>query len=161
MSIVAGVESIDTQSLASPSNSTYSKPVWAGFEQADPIAGLAISIAIVAVLRGAALQIYFRLMDAVDPKIVEHIRDEASRTAETQHTYPGGSEKASLSHGVRAIMRSIPWTYASSSRTNSGSAREIRSCSSLMWPWYSCPVIGPGTDIFWVIEAARLSTSSE
>jgi cation diffusion facilitator family transporter len=39
--------------------------MWAGFERADPIVGIGISIAIFAVLRGAARQIYFRLMDAV------------------------------------------------------------------------------------------------
>lgn len=51
--------------------------VWAGFERADPIMGIAISIAIFAVLLGAARQIYYRLMDAVDPAIVETIRHQA------------------------------------------------------------------------------------
>ena len=54
--------------------------VWAGFERADPIIGLVISVAIFAVLRGAARQIYYRLMDAVDPVIVEHISHEAAHT---------------------------------------------------------------------------------
>jgi cation diffusion facilitator family transporter len=54
--------------------------VWAGFERADPIVGLAISIAIFAVLRGAARQIYYRLMDAVDPTIVDRINHEAAHT---------------------------------------------------------------------------------
>lgn len=54
---------------------------WAGFERADPIVGLAISIAIFAVLRGAARQIYYRLMDAVDPSIVEEIQHQALHTA--------------------------------------------------------------------------------
>lgn len=53
--------------------------VWAGFERADPIVGLLIAIAILAVLRGAAVQIYHRLMDAVDPSIV----DEIDRVAAT------------------------------------------------------------------------------
>jgi cation diffusion facilitator family transporter len=47
--------------------------MWAGFERADPIVGLAIAVAILAVLRGAAVQIYHRLMDAVDPAIVDDI----------------------------------------------------------------------------------------
>lgn len=47
--------------------------VWVGFERADPIVGLAISVAISAVLRGAARQIYYRLMDAVDPEIVAQV----------------------------------------------------------------------------------------
>ncbi|MDE0805284.1 MAG: cation diffusion facilitator family transporter [Acidimicrobiales bacterium] len=50
--------------------------VWAGIDRADPIVGLGISIAIFAVLAGAARQIYYRLMDAVDPAIVEEIRHE-------------------------------------------------------------------------------------
>ena len=54
--------------------------VWAGFERADPIVGLIISIAIFAVLRGAAKQVYYRLMDAVDPAIVDNISHEASHT---------------------------------------------------------------------------------
>lgn len=51
---------------------------WAGWDRADPIVGLGISVAIFLVLRGAARQIYYRLMDAVDPAIVERIRDEAA-----------------------------------------------------------------------------------
>jgi cation diffusion facilitator family transporter len=57
---------------------------WAGFERADPIIGLVISIAIFAVLRGAARQIYYRLMDAVDPDIVDHISHEAAHTPGVQ-----------------------------------------------------------------------------
>ena len=52
--------------------------VWAGFERADPLIGLGISIAIFAVLRGAARQIYYRLMDAVDPAIVDQIESAAA-----------------------------------------------------------------------------------
>ena len=54
--------------------------LWAGFQRADPIVGLGISIAIFAVLRGAARQIYHRLMDAVDPAIVDRIDTVAAST---------------------------------------------------------------------------------
>jgi cation diffusion facilitator family transporter len=54
--------------------------VWAGFERADPIIGIVISIAIFAVLRGALRQIYYRLMDAVDPAIVDEIVHQAGHT---------------------------------------------------------------------------------
>lgn len=47
--------------------------VWAGFDRADPIVGLGISIAIFAVLRGATRQVWYRLMDAVDPAIIDRI----------------------------------------------------------------------------------------
>lgn len=49
---------------------------WAGWRWADPVVGLAITAAIVVVLRSAAREIYRRLMDAVDP----HLVDRAERT---------------------------------------------------------------------------------
>jgi cation diffusion facilitator family transporter len=49
--------------------------VMAGFPRADPIIGLAITVAIVVVLWGAARDIYRRLMDAVDPAVVDHARE--------------------------------------------------------------------------------------
>jgi cation diffusion facilitator family transporter len=54
---------------------------WLGFDRADPIVGLLISIAIFAVLRGAARQIFRRLMDAVEPDIVDEIEHTASHVA--------------------------------------------------------------------------------
>jgi cation diffusion facilitator family transporter len=52
--------------------------VWAGFPSADPIAGLVISIAIVAVLRTAARDVLRRLMNGVDPAIVDRIERQAA-----------------------------------------------------------------------------------
>ena len=45
--------------------------VLAGFPLADPIVGLLITVAILVVLKGAATDIYRRLMDAVDPTLVD------------------------------------------------------------------------------------------
>jgi cation diffusion facilitator family transporter len=45
--------------------------VMAGFPLADPIVGLLITVAILFVLRGAATDVYRRLMDAVDPALVD------------------------------------------------------------------------------------------
>ncbi|MGQ0631549.1 MAG: cation diffusion facilitator family transporter [Sporichthyaceae bacterium] len=45
--------------------------VLAGFDLADPLVGLAITVAILVVLKGAATAIYRRLMDAVDPGLVD------------------------------------------------------------------------------------------
>ena len=45
--------------------------VMLGFPLADPIVGLLITVAILVVLRGAARDIYRRLMDAVDPGLVD------------------------------------------------------------------------------------------
>jgi len=50
-----------------------------GWPLADPIVGLVITVAILAVLRSAARDIYRRLMDAVDPALVE----TAERALET------------------------------------------------------------------------------
>src|SRR5829696_2077092 len=45
--------------------------VLAGFPLADPIVGLLITVAILVVLRGAVRDIYRRIMDAVDPGLVD------------------------------------------------------------------------------------------
>jgi cation diffusion facilitator family transporter len=45
--------------------------VAAGFPLADPIVGLLITVAIVAVLRTTVREVYRRLMDAVDPYLVD------------------------------------------------------------------------------------------
>jgi cation diffusion facilitator family transporter len=45
--------------------------VLAGFPLADPIVGVLITVAILVVLRGAARDIYRRLMDAVEPQLVD------------------------------------------------------------------------------------------
>jgi cation diffusion facilitator family transporter len=44
-----------------------------GFERADPIVGLLITVAILFVLRDAAKQVYARLMDAVDEELVDDV----------------------------------------------------------------------------------------
>jgi len=53
--------------------------VAAGWDAADPVVGLVITAAILAVLRGAAAETYRRLMDAVDPTLVDAA--EAALTA--------------------------------------------------------------------------------
>ena len=50
--------------------------VAAGWDWADPVAGLLITVAILAVLRDAAREIWRRLMDAVNPALV----DQAERS---------------------------------------------------------------------------------
>lgn len=44
---------------------------WAGWRLADPIIGLLISVAILVVLRQAARDVYWRLMDGVDPRLID------------------------------------------------------------------------------------------
>ncbi|GIG87888.1 cation diffusion facilitator family transporter [Plantactinospora endophytica] len=52
---------------------------WIGWGWADPVVGLAIAVAITFVLKDAAREVYRRLMDAVDPAIVD--RAEAALRA--------------------------------------------------------------------------------
>jgi cation diffusion facilitator family transporter len=54
--------------------------VAAGFPLADPLVGLVITVAIVAVLRSAARDVCRRLMDAVDPALVDLAEDVLSGT---------------------------------------------------------------------------------
>jgi len=56
--------------------------VAAGWNWADPVVGLLITVAILAVLRQAAREIYRRLMDAVDPELVD-------RTEQVLRSTPG------------------------------------------------------------------------
>jgi len=49
-----------------------------GWRLADPIVGMAITVVILGVLRGAARDIYRRLMDAVDPALVDQVEHEAA-----------------------------------------------------------------------------------
>jgi cation diffusion facilitator family transporter len=60
----------------------------AGWRLADPVVGLAISVAVLNVLRHAARDIYRRLMDRIDPELVDRIEDSLGHT-----------------HGVEAVDR--------------------------------------------------------
>jgi cation diffusion facilitator family transporter len=51
-----------------------------GWTWADPVVGLLITVAILAVLRQAARDIYRRLMDAVDPAVVERAEEVLAST---------------------------------------------------------------------------------
>lgn len=51
-----------------------------GWRWADPAVGLGITVAIVAVLAGAARQVYRRLMDAVDPALVDTVEQTLRQT---------------------------------------------------------------------------------
>ena len=51
-----------------------------GWQWADPVVGLLITLAILAVLRQAAVQIWHRLMDAVDPGLLDRAEQALSGT---------------------------------------------------------------------------------
>jgi cation diffusion facilitator family transporter len=50
---------------------------WMGFGIADPLAGLAVTIAIVYILAGTVGRLVLRMMDAVDPEVIEQIATAA------------------------------------------------------------------------------------
>ena len=52
--------------------------VWLGFPLADPIVGLVITVVILWILRDAARSVFRRLMDAVDPELVDDIERVAA-----------------------------------------------------------------------------------
>jgi cation diffusion facilitator family transporter len=52
-----------------------------GWDWADPVVGLLITVAILAVLRQAAREIYRRLMDAVDPALVDQATEALRGTS--------------------------------------------------------------------------------
>src|SRR5712692_691508 len=84
--------------------------VWAGFKEADPIAGLIISIAILAVLRTAGIQVLHRLMNAVDPTLVDRIEHQATHTPgvlgvrQTQVRWEGHRLRADLAIQVNPAL---------------------------------------------------------
>jgi cation diffusion facilitator family transporter len=49
---------------------------WLGWSWADPVVGLAITVAIAVVLKDAAREVYRRLMDRVDPELVDHAEQQ-------------------------------------------------------------------------------------
>jgi cation diffusion facilitator family transporter len=55
--------------------------VFLGFPQADPLVGLGITVAILFILKDAAVQIWHRLMDSVDPKLLAQA-EHAARSAD-------------------------------------------------------------------------------
>jgi cation diffusion facilitator family transporter len=67
-----------TDGLASLSVLLGAAGVWLGFLRADPLIGLVITGAILLVLKDATIQMWRRLMDAVEPGLVEQARDAAA-----------------------------------------------------------------------------------
>jgi cation diffusion facilitator family transporter len=53
--------------------------VWMGYPPADPIVGLLITIAIVKIVWGTGKSVFLRLLDGVDPEVLDEIRQITSR----------------------------------------------------------------------------------
>ncbi len=50
---------------------------WLGVPILDPLVGLAITVAILVILKGAAVQVWRRLMDAIEPELLDRAREAA------------------------------------------------------------------------------------
>jgi len=55
-----------------------------GFPQADPIVGLLITVAILFIVKDTAVAMWHRLMDAIDPAIVDSVEQTAAKVAGVQ-----------------------------------------------------------------------------
>jgi cation diffusion facilitator family transporter len=71
-----------------------------GWERADPVVGLAITFAILLVLRQAAREVYRRLMDAVDPALVDTVEATLAATPGVQEV--GSVRLRWIGHQLRA-----------------------------------------------------------
>ena len=71
-----------------------------GWDQADPVVGLLITVAIVRVLGEAARQVYRRLMDAVDPVLVDEVETVLLSTPGVIHL--GEVRVRWIGHALRA-----------------------------------------------------------
>lgn len=54
--------------------------VWLGYPVLDPVVGLGITVAILFIVRDSALSMWRRMMDAVEPEIVDAIEEAAGET---------------------------------------------------------------------------------
>jgi cation diffusion facilitator family transporter len=58
--------------------------VWLGYPIVDPIVGLGITLAILFIVKDSALSIWRRMMDAVDPEVVEGIERAAGEVPQVE-----------------------------------------------------------------------------
>ncbi len=79
--------------------------VWLGFPLADPLVGLAITVAILFVLRGVATQIWHRLMDASDPRLVGELEAAAAGVPGVEEV--DGLRVRWLGHRLEADLRVV------------------------------------------------------
>ncbi|MGH8905518.1 MAG: cation diffusion facilitator family transporter [Egibacteraceae bacterium] len=78
VALVADGQHARTDGLASAAAALGIAGVWLGFPLADPLAGLAITLAIVWILIGVGRDVLRRTMDAVEPELLPRIRRVAT-----------------------------------------------------------------------------------
>jgi len=83
---------------------------WLGFQQADPIIGIIVGVVILRVMWSAGRDIYGRLMDAVDPELVDEIEsvtasvDGVLAVNACQVRWMGHRLRADVSIGVNSTL---------------------------------------------------------
>jgi cation diffusion facilitator family transporter len=107
-----------TDGLTSLSVLVGAAGVWLGFPAADPLIGLLITAAILVVLKDAAVQMWRRLMDAVDPALVQR----ATRAAAEAEGVQAVSEVRArwIGHSVHAEALIV-----ADARLNLGQAHQV------------------------------------
>ncbi|MBI5391331.1 cation transporter [Candidatus Woesearchaeota archaeon] len=58
--------------------------VWLGFPLADPLIGILITLAILKILWDSGKEVFTRILDGIDPEVVEDIREIASKTPQVK-----------------------------------------------------------------------------
>jgi cation diffusion facilitator family transporter len=101
--------------------------VLAGFERADPIVGLLISAVILIIVKDAAVAMWHRLLDAIDPDVIQDIETVAQSTiAPIEGVRSVGDLRVRwLGHKLQAEM-SITVDEEMSTRRSHDCAEEVR-----------------------------------
>ena len=101
--------------------------VLAGFERADPIVGLLISVIILFIVKDAAVAMWHRLLDAIDPEVIQDIETVAQSTiAPIEGVRSVGDLRVRwLGHKLQAEM-SITVDEEMSTRRSHDCAEEVR-----------------------------------
>lgn len=85
--------------------------VYAGYPMADPMIGLLITMAILAIVWGSAKMVVSRMLDGVEPEVIDHIRAVADKVpgvtgvTEVRARWLGHRLRADVSISVRPELR--------------------------------------------------------
>ncbi len=96
--------------------------MWLGYPLSDPIVGLLIALAILAIVWQSGKTMVARLLDGVDPKVLEEIRHAAGHVGEVKEV--GEVRARWLGHRLRAEVN-VAVDPALSVARGHGIAREV------------------------------------
>src|SRR5918998_4290492 len=96
--------------------------VWLGYPLSDPVVGLLIALAILAIVWRSGKTVVARLLDGVDPKVLEEIRHAAGHVGEVKEV--GEVRARWLGHRLRAEVN-VAVDPALSVARGHGIAREV------------------------------------